>query len=390
MNPPPVLEPQQHGDRKVPSIAASRTTRIEGLDSIRFVCALWVFFSHCGGIPLVEGADPHHPVGWLVRGIYGAFYCGPAAVIVFFVVSGFCIHFPYRNARSVPVVSFLARRYIRIGIPAAVAMGLATLVGMESLLLHRSSFALGLESIRKVNDRDVAIIWSLVCEMIYYTLYPALFAARRRIGWKPILAGSYVAALGVILLRPDAGSYPDFGHFLNWIVGLPCWLLGCIVAESINTTPNYMVAAKRMWLLRFGVWSASMVALLLRFHSPVGYPWSLTVFGALAAWWLVQELRYHQLASPWRVLEWAGAWSYSIYLAHVLAIPLLARVGLQLDFPMLGPNLNWALRSVLILAFCWGFYLVIERPSHLLARVAGSWLGKQRATSRQVPAAAQV
>ena len=367
---------------------ATRASRIEGLDSIRFICALWVFFSHCGGIPLVEGADPHHPAGWLIRGVYGAFYCGPAAVIVFFVVSGFCIHFPYRDGKTVPVLSFLARRYIRIGIPAAVAMGLAALVGMESLLLHRSSFALSLESLRKVNDRDVAIIWSLVCELIYYTIYPVLFAARRRFGWKPVLAISYTAALGVILLRPNAGSYPDFGHFLNWTVGLPCWLLGCVVAESIDITPTRLVEAKRIWLLRFAVWGASMLALLLRFHSPIGYPWSLTAFGVLAAWWLVQELRYHQFTSPWRVFEWAGAWSYSIYLAHVLAIPILDRAGLRLDFPMLGPNLNWVFRSVLILAFCWLFYLVVEKPSHLLARAIGSRLASQRVIKQQVPAPA--
>jgi peptidoglycan/LPS O-acetylase OafA/YrhL len=116
--------------------------------------------------------------------------------------------------------------------------------------------------------------------------------------------------------------------------------------------------------------------MLLRFHSPIGYPWTLTVFSGLCFWWLLQELRYHQAVPPLRIFEWAGAWSYSIYLGHALVFPLLARIGMPFDFSTLGASFDWLLRTLLILAFCWLFYLLFERPSHLLARSFGSRLAK--------------
>jgi peptidoglycan/LPS O-acetylase OafA/YrhL len=42
-----------------------------------------------GNFPLLEGIDTSSKIGWLVKGLYDATINGPAAVIVFFVISGF-------------------------------------------------------------------------------------------------------------------------------------------------------------------------------------------------------------------------------------------------------------------------------------------------------------
>ena len=47
-------------------------------------------------------------------------YDGVAAVIVFFVISGLCVHYPYARSGHCPLPSFFARRFLRIGIPLAV------------------------------------------------------------------------------------------------------------------------------------------------------------------------------------------------------------------------------------------------------------------------------
>src|SRR5690242_18982998 len=111
-------------------------------------------------------------MGALIKSIWDILFCGPAAVIVFFVISGFCIHYPFRGVERLQVSSFLARRYIRIGIPALAAMGLAGWTGVQALLLKSPSFAFTLDAIRHVNDGHTGLIWSLVCELIYYTCYP--------------------------------------------------------------------------------------------------------------------------------------------------------------------------------------------------------------------------
>ena len=44
--------------------------------------------------------DPSNSIAWFVNGCYTTLACGLAAVIMFFVISGFCIHYPYREKWS--------------------------------------------------------------------------------------------------------------------------------------------------------------------------------------------------------------------------------------------------------------------------------------------------
>jgi peptidoglycan/LPS O-acetylase OafA/YrhL len=56
---------------------------------------MWVVFSHFG-VPFLR--DPRLGMyGPPIRAIFGAQFNGPAAVIIFFVISGFCIHCPNRK-----------------------------------------------------------------------------------------------------------------------------------------------------------------------------------------------------------------------------------------------------------------------------------------------------
>src|SRR5262249_38787338 len=96
---------------------SSGRLRINGLDSIRFILACWVAIGHIGLFPLFEGVDTASKLGWLLKGLYNASVNGPAAVIVFFVISGFCIHFPFRNGDFPRLARYYPRRYFRILTP---------------------------------------------------------------------------------------------------------------------------------------------------------------------------------------------------------------------------------------------------------------------------------
>jgi peptidoglycan/LPS O-acetylase OafA/YrhL len=175
------------------SVATSPSTirHVAGLDSIRFICASWVLFGHLGFFPLTDSFDRATRVGYVVRGFFGNLFCGPAAVIVFFVISGFCIHYPYRDGRPLALKAYYSRRYVRIFVPmvAAIALGVPLRLHLEFL-----------------ND---SILWSLLAEEIYYFLYPLAFVPlRRRAGWRPIIAVAYALSLLVALTNPYAGNYP--------------------------------------------------------------------------------------------------------------------------------------------------------------------------------------
>lgn len=328
------------------------TNHIRGLDAIRFICAMWVVLSHVATPPLKHFVDETSPVGFVLHGLFGNLWPGTAAVIVFFVISGFCIHLPYaRTLRIDNTPAYLTRRYVRIGIPVAVAIWLASYLGVTLALFDRS------------------ILWSLFCELIYYGIYPLLLQGRRASkSWWPMWWLSMIAAFAVIMTDPWTGRYSGYGLQLNWLLGLPCWLLGCILAEAVSarleTRTLAAVKPRAIWALRLAVWGVAVLCSVLRFHTPFGYNWTLNFFAILASFWLYVEISYYTSRLPWAFLENAGKWSYSLYLTHQLSRQLLIIFGL----PDFGPVFTWGLKISFVLLMAYLFYLTVEWPAHYLAR----------------------
>ncbi|HRH96212.1 MAG TPA: acyltransferase [Prosthecobacter sp.] len=338
--------------------ASTVSSRIEGLDSIRFFAVTWVVFSHCGYPPLTEGLDRGNPLALVVQGVYGNLFAGVPAVIVFFVISGFCIHHPFRAPGSFQLLPYLTRRYVRIGIPLVAAVLLSSLVGVKLTLFQNS------------------VLWSLLAELIYYTIYPVLRKLHAHVGWNWIIAASFVLAYGVTASFPSAMDYSPFGPPLASVVAFPCWLLGCKLAEQVGSGPVLTVknASRWLWSWRLTVWALSWMCSALRFHSPIGYPWTLNLFAIAVFFWLRAEVAVSPQWQRSRLLEWAGKWSYSVYLIHLLADAAFTR----LPMPNFGFNLNWLARMIFIFGASYAFYLLIEKPGHRMARLLGRWLSPAR------------
>ena len=190
--------------------------RVSGLDSIRFICALWVYLGHGAAPALPNPFADGSLANFAFRGFFGNIWSGPAAVIVFFVISGFCIHYPFAGSDKRPrLKEFYTRRFLRLLVPVAAAIPLSALIGVRLTLFQDS------------------ILWSLLAELIYYICYPLLRAAHLRFGsWRGIVIASFAIAFAVAATNPSAGNYPSYGPGFNWLLGLPCWLLGCLLAES--------------------------------------------------------------------------------------------------------------------------------------------------------------
>lgn len=337
--------------------------RLIGLDAIRYVCAAWVVLNHMG-TPFRDLQN--HGIIWkLASSIFQASISGPAAVIVFFVISGLCIHYNYRTGKKIDYLSYYMRRYIRIGLPLCIALLLTF------ALNHKSLDSL---SISSLND---SVLWSLVAELIYYTLYPALMFAKRRFGWRALILTAFAASYAVVLSHPKLaleGYYPIYGWKLNWILGLPCWLLGCLLAERLqpsNASGTSTVEAKSsIWKWRAGVWFASCITILLQFHQRgqhihLGYSLTLNLFAIVVFFWLRKEISYHQNHKPLYWLERAGAGSYSLYLVHPICLSFLGSIN-----GFLGNGIiQWIVTLCEILLLSTFFYFSIEKPGHALARL---------------------
>ena len=341
----------------------SRAVHYVGLDSIRFLAALWVAFAHGAAFPLRELLLSAGVGDWLPRSLDYLAFNGKAAVIVFFVISGFCIHLPYVDGRRLPVAAYLVRRFVRVGLPLLVATIAFRVIGGEVEILGRF------------------VLWTLYCELIYYACYPLLLPLIRRFGVVRVVAAGFVlAALTLAAVEIETATPRPF-NFWDWLICYPAWLLGCLLAERVGRdAPS--PGATRLWIWRLAIWSASILAIWLAHHSPirVSYPLSLPIFALLATAWLDLEIRHYRHRRPIGILESAGRGAYSIYLIHAVPLVLVAQSGWGLTFVA-----NWLAKVGLVLAGAALLYILVERPAHLLARRLGERLA-QGAVGRQVSA----
>jgi peptidoglycan/LPS O-acetylase OafA/YrhL len=326
--------------------------RVQGLDSIRFICALFVLFGHMGVVS--EKTFYFLPViiSHYLSAIIGLVFNGPAAVVVFFIISGFCIHFSFVKTQTINIPKYYFRRLIRIGIPAIIA-------GVLYIFFHHSK-----------NVWTNTVLWSVTCEVIYYLLYPLLLVVRFHIGMLKMIIISYVITVLVLLLNIDMvhaadNSYVALGK-QTWIIGLPCWLMGCYLAETYNQFKR--LSTSDIWKIRIGIIFIGFLLRILKFHSThllASNAFSLNLFAILIFFWLGFEIMYLSNKKLFKPLEWAGSWSYSLYLIHQLTISILSYAG----FESLGVGTEtdriFHILSAFLLAYI--FYVFIENPAHKLA-----------------------
>lgn len=328
--------------------------RFEILDALRGILALDVTIGHLGVFPLF--GSPHqsdYTLALLARA-WNTTVFGPPAVVAFFIISGFCVHFPFAESGQVCAVGrFYARRYLRVLIPVIFVLALfKETLPSQTILLGRDSI---------IWD---STLWSLVCEEIYYALYPALSRLARITGWRVIIGAACVPMAVVVWWFFPAIDWNGVGIIGTTLTLFPVWLSGCHLAENVvKLNGNHLTW--KIWAWRGIAWTTMWLALVLHFHTIFHQTTTGPLIGVVYYFWLRMELSYHvarKLASP---LSWMGQWSYSLYLIHPIAIELCIKSG-YLD---LFAKLDWLAAFGITLLGAYVFYLLVERPSHRLARM---------------------
>jgi len=346
-----------NADLSQPSNSATSTqAHLLGLDTVRAFAALSVMFAHILGprlADLLQGLGVNQGLANLSKYIF----TGHPAVIVFFLVSGFCIHYPYTR-RPLPVVAFTVARWTRIMIPALSALLLIKIMHSSGLYLF---------SLSGFNFIDGFILWSIVCELWYYSLYPFFLLLSRKVSFEAQFAVAFLVSLALVLyLGSDQyGSAHIFGPELNWLVALPSWLLGCVLANRISSDAE----AKRYGRNNIVLWrmTVAMVASCLYWltlNTPVGYYLTMNVFAILVYFWIYAEINSKKNAKS--IFERVGKWSYSIYLFHIVWLTCISKLFILAGF-LETPNHPWVTIPI-ILWLCYQVYKYVEKPSHELAR----------------------
>jgi peptidoglycan/LPS O-acetylase OafA/YrhL len=332
-------------------ISSSSPTRYPVLDALRFFLAFWVTMGHYRVFPLFVGANEATRLGrFLIHG-WSSIVFGTPAVIGFFVISGFCIHLPFRGQEKLLVGRYYARRYSRTLIPLGAAFIVFRLSGMRMIWTGKDSVIWH------------SLLWSLVCEEIYYAIYPLVRIIRRKTGWAILLPCTFLASVIISGSKPNAVDWFVYGPLQTALILFPVWLLGCVVAEQIDDLVA-LESGMEIWAWRFSIWAASWACEMMQFKSRYHSPRTMLWFGILAYFWIKKELAYNRHKASWGFLVAGGTWSYSLYLIHPAATSIIDK----LQFPSFGYLVSWSAAYAFIFGMSYLFYLLVERPSHRMAR----------------------
>jgi peptidoglycan/LPS O-acetylase OafA/YrhL len=328
--------------------------RFSIVDAIRGLLALVVALGHFGMPPLFGAVDVSDVFLRNLARFWRTLAFGPPAVVAFFVISGFCIHFAFAApGTKVPVVRFYSRRYLRIGVPVFVVVVL--------LWFFRPNFTV-------ISEHGIlwnSTLWSILCEEIYYAFYPLIQFSAIRFGMRAVFLASLPPSLAVIALNWPSVDWTQVGVIGTTITLFPIWLLGAFLAVEARAGKLPSVSPSCILSWRLGAGLTMWFSLVLHFHSIFHQTISCLPVGVYAYFWLRAELGRSRLSSPSAFLVSFGAASYSLYLVHPLVIDAFIWLEVYVRLP---PLVTWALGMALILAGSRIFYILVEAPSHRLAR----------------------
>ncbi|MGJ8675920.1 MAG: acyltransferase family protein [Akkermansiaceae bacterium] len=320
--------------------------RYLSLDILRAIAAICVAIDHgvwFGGLGSIPGLE-------LVNKAVKLSINGAAAVLIFFVISGFCIHNP-KNHQVFDIKSFLTRRLFRLTVPLIVASILAYAVDFRWFHL---SFG-------------TTIVWSLLCEEVYYLMYALSVKKMNRKKWLVFTVLSFGVALFFAYLGREYIEYPRRPILDVVLMGLPVWLMGLLIREYVSEKrhfPQY---------LPYVLWAAVILigplTTVLKYKFNISYGLSLTLFSPVMAMALFVQLnqtnKLPTFLNGLKGLSGLGLASYSIYLIHQPLIGFCRstfsnyfKQGLMVDlFLIISVSLCVTL-----------FYFLVEKPSHRLAK----------------------
>lgn len=309
--------------------AAASGRRLDAVDGLRAVAALWVVLFH---IRAFSGAHLG-PLDLFVRS-------GSTGVSLFLVLSGFCLYTPVARGTAFTARRFFTRRVRRL-MPAYYA-SLAGAILISVLAAGRLGFvqygplALTGQTLAHLTMTHSLFpstfyalngaYWSLGLEWQLYLTLPLVVIAARRFGLAKTVAA--VIAINIVyrlvLQLAIAGQHGASTSLLTTAV-LPNLLPGRWAEFAFGMVAAQLYADGRLTRLwaRLGLIAIPLALLSLL---AVGSPLEHVLFGSVFFVLLCAVLAHGSVISrvfAWRPLAAIGVMSYSLYLVHQPIVQLL-------------------------------------------------------------------
>jgi peptidoglycan/LPS O-acetylase OafA/YrhL len=353
--------------------------RIEFLDSVRGLAAMAVLFSHAAGIVCL----PSFMSSLLQIPLLYACVDGKAAVVMFFVLSGFVLSRPYLKPvtaaappRTVRLPPFYVKRITRIYIPFLVILTLSAVAKLwwfrsyatnppqgdwflqfwrQPLTLH--SFLR--QCLFLVHDNRQQLLiqdWSLGVELKASALLPFLVLIFRRGKW-------WLLAIAGALLLWDSGQ-----NYISFILGiLLAANLEFLVSKIQNRTSKWLLLAAGLFCYQARLFFVFLNA--SQGHVAEKAIWTIGSIGCVLILLAIFSSQRFQKVMSHGFFVFLGRISYGVYLIQFITLMCV--------IPWLDTRLNsWGLQSAVIVmpfnviaatlitaAAATVFYAVVEQPS---------------------------
>ncbi len=321
------------------AVYSSKASHLPECESLRGIAILLVFCFHYLG--RLHGYEPFESMPAVAALLFG----GDTGVTLFFVLSGFLLSRPFLQGAPLHLGTYLLRRALRI-LPM-----FYLLVLLAALWTGQWLQALGVLFFQGVRVGTLSpmgnVWWSLVVEVQFYLLLPAIVWLLRHPGWRHVFwvvtPLAIYAYFQVCIAEPDQGFWA--GQRDSLLGRWPLFAVGTVLAwVQLRFGAALQYGARRRWLGLMLVFLALLVLNQLaeyRVHQFGSYAhvfwYEHYLFDALV--WAVFVFALLNFKFPGAglfvnpVLHRLGLWSYSFYLLHSSVIFFLLKSHSVLRLP---------------------------------------------------------
>jgi len=372
------------------------TNRLVSIDALRGIAALSVVFHH---IYLYVGPQSIGGTEIWTQIIQFPFYFGEfgkTGVILFFVLSGFCIHLRWAkqkvagNEQSIDFLQFWKRRMWRL-YPTYIVV----LIFCVALALWLTNYSIDKDWINSVIAHLFMVqnlqpkwstdfnspFWTLAVEEQLYLMYFGLLWMRKKFGWRTAIITCISSRVlwncaGWALIPFGIHVFMDDGALNFWFI----WALGALAVESWLGLVKLPAWTKELkWaclllglsmLLEFyksqeitdatNIWFYRSYKMILDPLWGLGYFILMNYFVSLESNWKESGA----VAFTMRKLADVGLFSYSLYLTHQIWMEHFPFRALHLWTGISDSTIRWSatiLLPLIALYLAWILFQTVER-----------------------------
>ncbi|SRR5579883_1458176 len=364
----------------------SNITRLNSIDALRGLAALIVVIYHARAILWVGLSETWKRYGlspninsWLGYATT-PFSVGGLAVVLFFVLSGYCIHRKGALALAcnpdakLDIKQFLIRRLWRI-YPVYVLSLCITAIIDSYLIAHQSisvlpgqddsffAFAMSLLSLQGLAAPQFGsngVFWTLALELHFYLIYPLLYYISRKYGATKATIVTLIASIAYISFDILSGFSAKLPYRTNGVpIFLPYWFTWGFGFYLAEVEAGRACLPKKFYILSI-VGAMLTVPALISGYQPLSYFTSTLTFGWLLWWSTTSHGEFFWKNFFGQMLSKVGTFSYSLYAIHLPCILIFKSLISPKEEPFI--SLIPAIFAIAVSVIC-GFllFIIVER-----------------------------